>query len=90
MTPGLFVCGIAINQREMLDLFEQVFLLSIDAETQLERLEAAGDREPALWQPIIDGRPVFEDEMRAVGAKALGGRRAPSDLAAEIVQAVYP
>jgi energy-coupling factor transporter ATP-binding protein EcfA2 len=89
ITPSLFVCGIAINQREMLDLFGRVFLLSIDAATQLERLEAAGDREPSAWQPIIDGRPVFEDEMRAVGATVLDGRRAPSDLAAEIVQAVH-
>jgi hypothetical protein len=89
LTPGLFVCGTAINQREMLDLFSQVFLLSIDAATQLERLESAGDREPTLWQPIIDGRPVFEEEMKAVGAVVLDGRRAPSDLVSEIVQAVH-
>lgn len=88
LSPGLFVCGIAINQHMMLDLFDQVFLLSIDAATQLNRLGTAGDRERALWQPIIDGRPIFEDEMRAAGAKVLDGRRATSELAAEIVQAV--
>jgi dephospho-CoA kinase len=90
LTPGLFVCGTAINQREMLDLFDRVFLLSIDAATQLERLEAAGDRTPTLWQPIIDGRPVFEEEMRAVGATVLDGRKAPSDLASEIVHGLHP
>jgi hypothetical protein len=26
----LFLCGIAMNQRDMLDLFEAVFLLSLD------------------------------------------------------------
>lgn len=88
LTPGLFVCGIAINLRDMLDLFDQVFLLSIDAATQIQRLASAGDREPILWQPIIDGRPVFEEEMRTVGATVLDGRRATYDLAAEIVQAL--
>ena len=85
LTPDLFVCGIAINLRDMLDLFDQVFLLSIDAATQIERLATAGEREPSLWQPIIDGRPVFEDEMQTVGATVLDGRRATSDLATEIV-----
>jgi dephospho-CoA kinase len=87
LTPGLIVCGIAINMRDMLDLFDQVFLLSIDAATQIERLESAGDRDSALWQPIIDGRPVFEEEMKAVGATVLDGRRTATDLASQIVQA---
>jgi broad-specificity NMP kinase len=87
LTPGLIVCGIAINMRDMLDLFDQVFLLSIDAATQIERLESAGDRNPTLWQPMIDGRPVFEDEMKAVGATVLDGRRAATDLASQIVHA---
>ena len=86
LAPDLFVCGIAINLRDMLDLFDQVFLLSIDAATQIERLTTAGEREPSLWQPIIEGRPVFEDEMQRVGATVLDGRRATSDLATEIVR----
>lgn len=90
LTPGLFVCGTAINQREMSDLFQHVFLLSIDAATQVERLQAAGDRDPALWRPIIDGRPVFEEQMRAAGATVLDGRKTPFDLASEIVHAVHP
>ena len=67
-----------------------VFLLSIDAATQIERLASAGDRDPSLWQPIIDGRPVFEDEMQAVGATVLDGRMTTSELASLIVQAVRP
>jgi hypothetical protein len=89
LTPGLFVCGIAFNQRDMLDLFDRDFLLSIDAATQLERLEVAADREPTLWEPIIDGRAGFEAEMRAVGATVLDGRRLPSDLAVEIMKAAH-
>jgi hypothetical protein len=37
-TGRMFFCGIARNQAEMLDLFEQVFLLVIDDETQMARL----------------------------------------------------
>ncbi len=88
LSPGLIVCGIAINMRDMLDLFDQVFLLLIDATTQIERLESAGDMEPPLWQPIIDGRAVFEEEMKTVGATALDGRRTATDLASEILKAL--
>jgi len=86
LTPGLIVCGIAINMRDMLDLFDHIFLLSIDTATQIERLEFAGDRDPTLWQPIIDGRPVFEEEIKAVGATMLDGRRAATDLATQILK----
>jgi len=34
----LFFCGIARNQDQMLDLFEQVFVLRIDEDTQIARL----------------------------------------------------
>ena len=37
----MFFCGIARDQAEMLDLFEQVFLLVIDEETRLARLAAS-------------------------------------------------
>lgn len=38
-TP-VFLCGIATNQRELLDLFTNVFLLRIDDQTQEARLVA--------------------------------------------------
>ena len=82
--PGpLFVCGIAQNQRDMLDLFDQVFLLSMDHATRIDRLTASADRGPALWEPIIDGLPVFEAEMREIGATVLDARLSPSVLAAD-------
>lgn len=84
----VFVCGIALNQRDMLNLFDHIFLLALDEDTQVERLTAAGDREPALWKPIIDGLPVFEGEMKAVGAEVLDGRLPTSALVAQIVRRV--
>jgi hypothetical protein len=87
LAPGpAFVCGIALNQRDMLEVFDHIFLLALDEETQVRRLTVAGDRQPALRKPIVDGRPVFEDEMRAVGAEALDGRLPTATLAAQIVE----
>ena len=56
-----------MNQRDMFDLFTTVFLLSIDHETQLRRLDTAdnADRNAAQRAQILDGRATFEREMRA-------------------------
>lgn len=41
------LCGIAINQRELLDLFDKVLLLAMDEDTQVARLASDGTRNPA-------------------------------------------
>ena len=82
----LFVYGIAMNQRDMLDLFDHVFLLSLDLRTQVDRLAASGDRDPAMWKPILEGLPVFEREMRAVGATVLDARLPAPLLAAHVIE----
>lgn len=73
----VFVCGIAVNQREMLDCFELMFLLSLDDTSQINRLDTASNagRNEAQRDQIIRGRPVFEQEMRAAGAIVLDGRQ---------------
>jgi gluconate kinase len=73
-------CGIARNQAEMLDLFEQVFLLVIDEETQRGRLAGSTRttspvRTEAIRQQIRDGRRVFQAQMLAQGAIPLDGTR---------------
>jgi hypothetical protein len=72
----VFLCGIALNQREMLDCFRLVFLLSLDDTTQLDRLDTPSNahRNEAQRAQIIQGRPMFEREMRAAGAVILDGR----------------
>jgi dephospho-CoA kinase len=82
----IFLCGIAMNQRDMLDLFTRVFLLSIDHETQLARLRtpANADRNAAQRAQILEGRATFERQMRAAGAVVLDGSQPTSDLASRI------
>ena len=86
----LFVCGIALNQRDMLDLFDLIFLLSLDHDPAIERLNAASNahRTGAALAQILDGRPVFERQMCAVGAIALDGRQPIPILASRILEDV--
>jgi dephospho-CoA kinase len=86
----IFLCGIAMNQRDLLDLFEIVFLLSLDHETQVERLDTVANahRNAALRAQILAGRPVFQQEMWAAGAVMLDGRQPTSALVNQILQEV--
>lgn len=86
----MFFCGIAVNQWDMLDLFDLVFLLTLDEQTQIDRLDAVSNagRNAAQRAEIIDGRPVFEEQMRRAGAVVLDGRQPTSMLTDTIVTAV--
>jgi len=48
-----------------------VFVLSLDETTQLQRLDAQGNRGAAARKQILEGRPVSQVEMVAVGAVVL-------------------
>ena len=79
---AVFVCGIARNQAEILDLFDQVFMLVIDEQTQEERLAAEFPaRVETVRQQIRDGRPVFQAQMLTVGAIPVDAKASPQDLA---------
>jgi adenylate kinase family enzyme len=83
---SMFICGIARNQAEMLDLFDKVFLLVIDEDTQNARLASSSqtgspDRTDAMKQQIRDGRPAFQAEMLACAAISLDGTAPPQIIA---------
>ena len=72
----VFVCGIALNQHELLDLFTKVFLLRIDDRPK----KTGSSRMTLLTHPggtrradsrFREGRPVFETEMLQLGATPL-------------------
>jgi hypothetical protein len=54
----VFICGIAGNQDELLDLFDRVFLLHIDGPTQEARLDS-------------QMRSIRQVEPRRVGARSV-------------------
>jgi hypothetical protein len=90
----VFICGIARNIRDVLDLFECVFLLRIDADTQEDRLRAydltnpSSARNDAGRQQIRAGRPYFEAEMLELGAIAIDGNASTSAVANAILDLV--
>jgi hypothetical protein len=86
-----FVCGIALNQDQMLDLFERVFLLVIEADAQDTRLARATSpqRTEGVKQQIREGRPVFQARMLATGAVPLDATASPAFLADTVLALVY-
>jgi hypothetical protein len=91
----MFFCGIARNQSEMLDLFEKVFLLVIDDQTQLARLEGPAQttspvRTQRIKQQIRDGRHVFQAQMLASGAIPLDGTASPKVLVDSLLTRLDP
>src|SRR5450432_2985378 len=67
-----------------------VFLLSIDDATQLDRLNTASNaqRNEAQRAQIINGRPIFEQEMKAAGALIIDGRQPIPIVASRIVDEI--
>jgi dephospho-CoA kinase len=86
----LFLCGIAMDQLELADLIDMVFLLSLDDETQRQRLDTAAnaDRNADQRAEIIDGQPVLEQQLRAAGAVVLHARQPSLVLAERILHEV--
>lgn len=89
----VFVCGIALNIREFLDVFSRIVLLCIDAATQEERLvahdlERPPGRTEAGRQQIREGRAAFEAEMLELGAVPVDGTRHPSVVTDDVLRAV--
>jgi adenylate kinase family enzyme len=87
----MFVCGIAVNQHQMLDLFERVFLLVIEADVQDARLARAtsAQRTDAVKQQIRVGRAAFQATMLAAGAVPLDATASPALLADTVLAAVH-
>lgn len=89
----VFVCGIALNIDQVLDLFDLLFLLRIDADTQEKRLRAHDTSHPpgrsdAGRQQIRYGRPVFEAQMLKLGAIALDGTASTDAVADQLLALV--
>ena len=86
----VFVCGIALNQHELLDLFSKVYLLRIDDRTQEHRLVAHDRSHPpgrneAGRQQIREGRATFEAAMLQLGAAPLDGTLPTRTIVDQIV-----
>ena len=89
----VFVCGIAANLEELLDVFDQVFLLCLDGPAQEFRLAAYDalhppGRSPAVRQQIRAGRATFQERMLRLGAIAVDGNAPPTAIADQLLALV--
>lgn len=87
---AVFICGIAGNQDEPLDLFDRVFLLQIDGPTQEARLGAYHPLHPpgrseAVRREIREGRALFQVQMLRHGAIAIDATPPTAVLADELL-----
>jgi hypothetical protein len=90
----VFVCGIARNQDDLLDLFDRVFLLQIDGRTQEARLAAHDSLHPpgrsdAGRREIREGRLIFEAHMLSLGAVALDGGAATASVVDDLLRLAH-
>ena len=86
----VFVCGIALNIDQVVDLFDAVFLLHIDETTQEARLvahDAASrpGRTEAGDKKYTAGRAIFEAQMASLGAVVLDGAASTAAVADELL-----
>ena len=90
---AVFVCGIARNLDQVLELFDRVFLLQLDERTQEDRLIAHDAAHPpgrseAGRQEIREGRAVFQAQMLKLGATALDSTTPTASLADQLLALV--
>lgn len=86
----LFLCGIAMDLVDVLDLVDLTLVLLLDDETQVQRLDTPDNqgRNEAERRQIVEGRATFEATMLQLGAVALDARRATPSIADDVLHEV--
>ncbi len=90
---AVFVCGIALNIDDFVDVFHRVVLLQLDADTQDQRLIAYDAANPpgrsdANRRQIRVGRELFEAHMLSLGALAIDASRPPAVVTDDVIRAL--
>jgi hypothetical protein len=74
--------GIAVNQWDVIHLFDELVLLELDAPTQRDRVAS---RDPLFREQIAVGLPVMQAQMRAHGAQVVDATQDPEQVARAVV-----
>ena len=84
----LFLCGSASNQLDFHPLFDKVFVLTLDPDTQLERLKSRPDeygKDSAQQAEIVTEQAVFVEDAVRLGAIAIDNTRPVKMVVDEIL-----
>lgn len=91
--PGeLFFCGSSGNDIDFFDLFDKVFILTIDPETQRQRLIDREDnygKDPRMHCVITDEQAFFARKMRAKGAISIDSTLPLNKVVDKILEAAH-
>lgn len=91
--PGeLFFCGSAGNDIDFFELFDRVFILTIDPETQRQRLIDREDdygKDPRMHGVIADEQAFFACQMMAKGAIPIDATLPLNEIINKVLEAVH-
>lgn len=88
----VFVCGVASNEDEYINVFDKVFALDVDLETMTNRINTrtTGDfgKSPHEMETLLDWHKSTEEYYRKIGAHIVNSSRPLNEVVDEIVEAI--
>ena len=88
----LFLCGSASNQLKYHELFDKVFVLTLDPATHMERLQTRKSnygKHPAMQRVIITEQAIFAADAEALGAISIDASQPVSKIADDILKHIH-
>jgi dephospho-CoA kinase len=85
----LFLCGSASNELDFHPMFDKVFVLTVDPQTQLHRLESRESsygKNPRMQEEIIGEQAEFVEQAVQLGAVAIDNTRPIRAVVDEILE----
>lgn len=87
-----FVCGVASNEDEYLDVFDKVFALTVDNDTLKQRIKDRDDNSfgklPHEMDLILEWQQGIDDHYRKVGAQVIDATKPLSEFVEEILDSI--
>ena len=87
-----FVCGVASNEDEYLDVFDKVLALMVDIDTLKRRINDRDDNSfgklPHEMDIILEWQQGVEDHYRKVGAQVIDATKPLNEIVDEIVASI--
>lgn len=85
----VFVCGVAANEEEYLDVFDKIFALTVDTETLVHRITTRdiGDfgKSEHEMKSLLEWQNMTEDGYKKIGAQVIDATRPLATVVDEII-----
>ncbi|MCW1907905.1 MAG: hypothetical protein KIH63_001015 [Candidatus Saccharibacteria bacterium] len=88
----IFVCGVASNEDEYIDVFDRVFALVIDENTLIERIKNRGSegfgQSPHELKTLMEWQRSSKDYYKKIGAHTIDATRPIEQVAKALIAAI--